>query len=491
VRSTFSGSSVVTRATFLPGSRAWLFERYRQWKTDTASRVFWITGKAGSGKSMFSRELLSRHQQDVVGHFFFQHNSQMHNDVADMSKTLGYQLACRGFSDSRTLEAAVRDLEQKPASELTHEVLFEYYLEKPLAALSRQNTTDGKAIILLDALDEAKLSQRKSAVSFLLAQRMDRLLPQVCFVLTSRPEDLILEDFEAHEPLAIDTDSKENAADLELFIRDKISTCLAPGVDKVEAEQKLLQKCNGLFLYASKILEANSGQRLTLQAIDACPKEMSEFYRLQLERCQRQDEKQFFQRVVPLLEVVDSAHEPLSVAELASVLNQQEDEVWDVVNLLGSLLDVDESSEPEQVRFCHKSVSDFVRSADSSRGRGHSAPDGSGGGSKRRQARKKREFKETGLTIDLQRGHKVLAWACVQELLDKGPAPAARDAKATRGALVAAGGEDPGFQEPLGWLRRPVCGQAPGTVPRAAAVAGNAPLQPAVRRAENRDHGRV
>lgn len=406
-RSTFSSSSPANKATFLAGSREWLFKEYDAWKA-TDSRVFWVTGSAGSGKTMFSRQLLSAHQTDFGGHFFFQHQSGAHRHVKDMIKTVAYQLACQGLSDGRELQNAIRDLKDKSTDQLTCDDLFEYYLEKPL---QQHKLGDREVVVLIDALDEAVLSRSEKSISSLLASHMDKLPTQVCFVLTSRPEDMILEDLEDYKPRHLDTNHLENQKDVEKYIRTEIRSCVPLGFNTEQTEevvQKLRAKCQGLFLYANKILAAYKNHKLTLEAIDSCPQEMSDFYLQQFHRClqQEQEEKCMEGRVVSLLEVLESAFDPLTVDELAGVLDLDKTSLYQVLNVLGSLLDLDEKN--GTVQFCHKSISDVIRkvSIGSTNDEEKSI----------KQALRDARKQKSGLSINLARGHEKIARACMQEL---------------------------------------------------------------------------
>eukprot|EP00462_Mataza_sp_D1_P019392 CAMPEP_0175128016 /NCGR_PEP_ID=MMETSP0087-20121206/4702_1 /TAXON_ID=136419 /ORGANISM="Unknown Unknown, Strain D1" /LENGTH=732 /DNA_ID=CAMNT_0016410047 /DNA_START=51 /DNA_END=2246 /DNA_ORIENTATION=+ len=277
------------RLDFQEGSRQWLFDAYNKWLTqEPKSRLFWVTGVAGTGKTAFALELLRRRRYDFGGEFFFQHNTDVKSSLLRMVTTVAYQLAQRGCSDGKELQDGLKRLGNKDLSEFRQlGELLEHLVGNPLRRLPKFGSD--KAVILLDALDEAS-SFKEQGVSELLAEQLETLPPWVCFVLTSRPETQIMNDFASFHPFRIDTQSSENQEDLKTYLSHQLEQLtLAPGTGFGDALGELVSKCDGLFLYATKILQAHDRAKpLSLDAIRGFPDGLHSFYREQLLRCQRE-----------------------------------------------------------------------------------------------------------------------------------------------------------------------------------------------------------
>ena len=197
--------------SFLSSSRSWLFDGFQSWLGDASSRIFWLTGVAGTGKTAFAEELLRRHEASFAAHFFFKHNTKLKSDLVGMLTTVAFQLAQAHCSDGRQLQKGVAELGGDDLHTYELEDLLEHLLETPLGVGSRPG--QGKVVVLLDALDECKRFKGQD-ISKVLAGWMNRLPAHVCFLLTSRPEEDILDDLRAFNPLQIDTQSGRNATDL-------------------------------------------------------------------------------------------------------------------------------------------------------------------------------------------------------------------------------------------------------------------------------------
>jgi hypothetical protein len=222
---------------------------------------------------------------------------------------------------------------------------------------------------VLDALDETS-RDRGCGVEDLLQEFYDRLPEWLGFVLTSRPELKIVSTLSDFTPYEIDTKSAENCADVERYVEDKIGSVLGPNENKAQCVQKLLDKTDGLFLYAKKALQFFGDQKITLRRLDALPKGLGKFYVKQLARLRERISAGTYEQVCQLLEVIHAAKEPLGVEDLARCLGlNSEADVRDAIGVLrGSLIRVSEDQEDQEdqvvvqpvVRVFHKSVTDFL-----------------------------------------------------------------------------------------------------------------------------------
>ena len=82
-------------AVCLAGTRSGVLETIHNWETNGDSRVFWLNGLAGTGKTTIARTLGDRNtdKNKLIAGFFFSRNDTLCSDHALVFPTLIWQLA--------------------------------------------------------------------------------------------------------------------------------------------------------------------------------------------------------------------------------------------------------------------------------------------------------------------------------------------------------------------------------------------------------------
>jgi hypothetical protein len=77
--------------------RTWLFEAVEQWRQadNRDSRLFWITGDPGVGKSAFAAQLAHTRSDAVIAAQFVEWDKPDHRDVRRVVRSIAFQLATR------------------------------------------------------------------------------------------------------------------------------------------------------------------------------------------------------------------------------------------------------------------------------------------------------------------------------------------------------------------------------------------------------------
>ena len=219
--------------------RAWLFDRVAEWiDSDTAPPLV-LLGEPGIGKSAFAAELVRRDAgRHILAHFFFDADVPQTRNVGAFVRRLairlarvlpGYAAAIRAPQIAPLLEPAACQID--PASALQAGVIA------PLATLRRPPRN---AVILLDALDEARLGEREASVPDLLGRRLALFPPWLRVLATSRPEQAALRGFESARTVLLDADDPRNRADVASWLAARAGTDAAG----------LAERSAGSFLYA-------------------------------------------------------------------------------------------------------------------------------------------------------------------------------------------------------------------------------------------------
>jgi hypothetical protein len=173
------------------GSRQWIFDEVHKWGKSNA-RMFWLMGEAGMGKSVVSAKVCQelsekqRHAADDGGGlflacYFCRHDNALRNDPFQMIRSLSEQFAKRLPDFKRALEEG--GLVERTRNVTDLNTLFDELIDSPLAQVA---TPTQKLIVIVDALDEAKLGERNQLLK-LIADRFDKLPEWIGFLVTSRP----------------------------------------------------------------------------------------------------------------------------------------------------------------------------------------------------------------------------------------------------------------------------------------------------------------
>ncbi|KAF2858608.1 hypothetical protein K470DRAFT_272276 [Piedraia hortae CBS 480.64] len=139
----------------LDGTRVDITETIQKWATtDDEKRVFWLSGKAGTGKSTIARTVAHElaKQGYLVGSFFFKRGGGELSNAQYLFPTIARQMAYSIPSISDSIADASRD-SPSDADSKSLENQFEMLIERPLLGYSTRSATDVRAIVI-DALDE-------------------------------------------------------------------------------------------------------------------------------------------------------------------------------------------------------------------------------------------------------------------------------------------------------------------------------------------------
>ncbi|TLD23118.1 hypothetical protein PspLS_07621 [Pyricularia sp. CBS 133598] len=177
----------------VPGTCAWLShdDTYRRWCENAkgAPQMLVVTAGPGWGKSVLTKYLIKeRLQQDLAGswavcYFFFSHNHAGMNSASNALHAMVHQL----LSQQRHLVDRVTEEVEKLGSGQFGISSLIRILSGAMSSVEAEPT-----VFVFDALDECNPAELSDVVRFLESVR----LPNVRFVVTTRPWPNILEDLE-------------------------------------------------------------------------------------------------------------------------------------------------------------------------------------------------------------------------------------------------------------------------------------------------------
>jgi len=348
--------------------REWLFEAVENWRSGSStapsplggvgrgeglSRLFWIMGDPGVGKSAFAAQLTHKHGDSVIAAQFCEWDKPDHRDARRVVCSIAFQLATR-LPDYRKLLLTlpeIKELDRKDASEL-----FEYLLSNPLKSVI--NGGREKLLIVVDALDEAGESGRNPLVDTLA--RNSHLLPAwLGMVVTSRPEFDVKTPFQALNPFPLDTKSKSNRADIRDYLLSKLASQLETRSNAEKFVAQILEKSEGVFLYAERFCDDVQKGYFSLEHPEQFPQGLGGIFAQYFQR-QFPDLEKFHKEIRPALRAILAACEPLPLEILQKLFNLEDEGLRDFIHTLGSLFPVMKTTDSETIKPYHKSLADWM-----------------------------------------------------------------------------------------------------------------------------------
>ena len=344
--------------------REWLFEAVENWrnpkseigkqKTEISnSRLFWIMGDPGVGKSAFAAQLTHTHGDTVIAAQFVEWDKPDHRDARRVVCSIAFQIATR-LPDYRKLLLTlpeIKKLDRENANEL-----FDYLLANPLKSVINRGRE--KLLIVIDALDEAGDSGRNPLVE-MLARNAHHLPEWLGMLVTSRPEFDVKTPLQALNPLPLDTKSESNKADIRAYLNNKLATELNNKPNAEKLVNQILEKSEGVFLYAERFCDDVHQIYISLDHPDQFPQGLGGIFAQYFQR-QFPNLEKFRKEIRPALRAILAAREPLPLEILQKLFNWEDEELRDFNHTLGSLFPVTKTTESETIKAYHKSLGDWL-----------------------------------------------------------------------------------------------------------------------------------
>lgn len=219
--------------------RRWVFEQVDDWIADPdASRVFWIMGDPGVGKTALAAWLCT-HRREIVGMHFCRHGHRQKADPKNCVTSLAYQLATQLPDYGKhllglKLEELVRESDAR--------TLFDRLLVQPLAGNFPRPAE--RIVVLIDALDEATRDGRNELASFLAAE-FARTPDWLRLIITSRPEAEVRAPLQWYMPQVLNASSPDNLDDLRAYLRHELLPFSPAGAVSPDVVETIVERVAG------------------------------------------------------------------------------------------------------------------------------------------------------------------------------------------------------------------------------------------------------
>ncbi|CAI7597639.1 unnamed protein product [Penicillium pancosmium] len=366
----------------LPGTRTELLQQIMQWVRSPQSKcIFWLSGKAGTGKSTICRSVAKfcKEAELLGGSFFFKRGEDDRGNAAKLFPTLVRQLMICMPSLKPGVLKALRGEPDLAGKSLKEQ--FDKLLLRPLLSLDSAKGKVPTMVIVIDALDECESVQDIQVILQLIPQLRASTAVHVRVFLTSRDETPIMLGFSEivnnYENLAIhDIPHTVTEHDISLFLNDRFAKIrrkrnVSPDWPGDETVQALVKMSVPLFISAATVCrfledpkwdpELRLAELLENQAKHATKMEKTYLPILtQLLKDQDDDEsEQLLQQFQQIVGVIIFLAVPLSVNSLSRLLHNNVEVISNLLNSFQSVLHIP-SDQDMPVRLLHLSFRDFL-----------------------------------------------------------------------------------------------------------------------------------
>ncbi len=330
--------------------REWVFDEIKKWLSEPkASKLFWLTGSPGVGKTAIAAWLCT-HMREVVAFHFCRNDNVQKIDPRRCVMSLSYQLS----TQLPEYEERLKRVKLGDITNLNAISLFDSLIVQPLSA--NFPSPDRTMIVLIDALDEAGTSGRNELASF-IASEFERTPDWLKLIITSRPDPEVIGSLQAYTPFNLNISDLRNDIDISLFLAQELKKYNNGRAVPPEVVESIVKKSDGLFLYAEWILRELASGRLSISRIGEFPRGLGGIYLKYFER-QFPDLSVWESSIRPALDVMAAAQEPLTLKMLSRIFGWGSHEERKFRHALGSLFQVDRGV----IKPFHRSVMEWLTS---------------------------------------------------------------------------------------------------------------------------------
>ncbi|KAJ3489907.1 hypothetical protein NLG97_g5890 [Lecanicillium saksenae] len=220
----FNSQADEHKTTCLAGTSVQILGIITKWVLNPDGQpIFWLSGKAGTGKSTVSRSVANdlAAKDQLCGSFFFKRNEGSRSNLSKFFSTLAADLIIREPAVAQLVKEALDDDPQLFTKTTTYQ--FERLIFEPLskASISRSPPT----VIVIDALDECD-SDENIVLLLGLLSRIQQIPNGPKIFITSRPELYLRMAFRrihgTYEHATME-DTAGSEADMALFIQHELT----------------------------------------------------------------------------------------------------------------------------------------------------------------------------------------------------------------------------------------------------------------------------
>jgi hypothetical protein len=356
-----------TKGGLLRDSYRWVLDNasFQQWYSDPQSRLLWIKGDPGKGKTMLLCGIIDELQKTAaaraacVSYFFCQANDSRINSATAVLRGLLYLLV----SQQPALISHVRKKHDQAGKSMFEDANAWVTLTEIFADVL-QDPSLSTTYLIVDALDEC-VTDLPKLLDFVAKQ--SSASSRVKWIVSSRNWPSIEEQLEqaGHKVrLSLELNAASVSAAVSVFIEQKVSQLAEQKRYDEQTRDAVLKRltsnANDTFLWIALVCQdlRATARRNVLKKLDLFPPGLDALYNQMMQQISQSDDAELCRQLLALVALV---YRPITLPELVALAEQLEDvadesELQEIISLCGSFLTL----QCETIYFVHQSAKDFL-----------------------------------------------------------------------------------------------------------------------------------
>ena len=356
-----------TKGGLLEDSYHWILENpdFQRWRDDQQSRLLWIKGDPGKGKTMLLCGVInelkkSMATRDLLSYFFCQATDLRINNVTAVLRGLLYLLV----NQQPSLISHVRKKYDNAGKKLFEDTNVWVALSEIFTSVL-QDPNLNRTYLIVDALDECVVDLPK-LLEFI--SRMSSASSRIKWIVSSRNWPSIEKDLDTAMQkvrLCLELNEKSISGAVATYIQFKVDWLAKRNrytTDARDAVQRYLSlNANGTFLWVALVCQemSNISGWKAQQKLTAFPPGLDGMYRRMIDQIRDLEDADLCKRI---LAVISAVYRPVTLDELASFVDMpdgvagESEALPEIIGFCGSFLTLRERT----ISFVHQSAKDFL-----------------------------------------------------------------------------------------------------------------------------------
>ncbi|KAI0109257.1 hypothetical protein GGR51DRAFT_570088 [Nemania sp. FL0031] len=343
----------------LPGSCQWLIQKdsFQQWRDALTSKVFWLRGRPGAGKSVLASHVINHLRELSLDccYFFFTDSDKSKASSNAFLRSLAWQMALIHSEIFTTISNVANSWKDPPIDKVDHIPIWRRIFSTAILKVRLKKPQ----YWVVDALDECK--NGLELMTFL--RKVQEMWP-VCILITSRAgADMYLNTTNPSMEFISEAILEDNSSDIASFLSANLHHL--PGAT-ISAQQdvsdRILRNSRGCFLWVSLVIrelrQVHTATEIS-QVLDSNPSDMDALYARIL------DEMSYAKFGKDLAKAIltwaTCAFRPLSVDELHFAiekdLRDSVDDIGKSISTCSNLVFIDKA---KKVQLIHLTAREFL-----------------------------------------------------------------------------------------------------------------------------------
>jgi archaellum biogenesis ATPase FlaH len=354
----------------LEASYRWILDNddFQTWRNDGQSRLLWIRGDPGKGKTMLLCGIINELNKSMpktalLSYFFCEATNSRINNATAVLRGLIYMLVCQQPS----LISHIRK-EYDHAGKALFEDSDAWFALSEVFTDMLQDHTLNSTYLIIDALDECVEVDMPKLLKFIAEK--SSLSSRVKWLISSRnwpPIEEQLKKAGSKVTLCLELSAESVSTAVSIYIQHKVRQLVQDrNYDDMTRDSILdymFLNADSTFLWVALVCQnlenTHTPQGLIRARLNSFPPGLDSLYRRMIAQIYESKDSELCKRILAL---IATAYEPVNLTEVASLVEMLEESFDDVkslqeiVGLCGSFLVVRDRT----IYFVHQSAKDYL-----------------------------------------------------------------------------------------------------------------------------------